>query len=76
MALFFTDYSIGWLGLTDGCWKYLYQLDSERSRLFDVCADPGETRDRGNEQSARVARYRERVIAWAAAQKARVDRRE
>ena len=23
MALFFTDYSIGWLGLADGCWKYL-----------------------------------------------------
>jgi hypothetical protein len=74
MALFFTDYSIGWLGLADGCWKYLYELDAERSRLFDVCADPGETRDRGAEESARVTRYRQRVIAWAAAQKARVNR--
>ena len=46
MALFFTDYSIGWLGLADGCWKYLYEMDSGRSRLFDVCDDPGETRDR------------------------------
>src|SRR5205085_7026945 len=31
MALFFTDYSIGWLGLTDGCWKYLLEMDSGRS---------------------------------------------
>ena len=46
MALFYTDYSLGWLGLTDGCWKYLYEIDSRRSRLFDVCEDPGETRDR------------------------------
>ena len=40
MALFFTDYSIGWLGLADGCWKYLFEMDSNRSRLFDVCGDP------------------------------------
>jgi hypothetical protein len=76
MALFFTDYSIGWLGLADGCWKYLYELDSRRSRLFDVCVDPGETRDRAAELSARAAVYRERVLGWAAAQKDRVKRRQ
>jgi hypothetical protein len=69
MALFFTDYSLGWLGLRDGCWKYLYDMDAGRSRLFDVCADPGELRDRAEELPARVSAYRERVRAWAAAQK-------
>jgi hypothetical protein len=69
MALFFTDYSIGWLGLADGCWKYLYEVDSGRSRLFDVCNDPGELRDRGTESPQRVAAYRDRVRAWAAAEK-------
>jgi Sulfatase len=69
MALFFTDYSIGWLGLADGCWKYLYDMDAGRSRLFDVCADPGEVRDRAQEFPGRVAAYRERVRTWAAAQK-------
>ena len=69
MSLFFTDYSIGWLGLTDGCWKYLFEVDSRRSRLFDVCADPGETRDRARELPEREARYRARVREWAAAQK-------
>ena len=75
MALFYTDYSIGWLGLADGCWKYLYDIDSRRSRLFDVCSDPGEIRDRVADYPERVTAYRDRVVAWAAAQKDRVQRR-
>jgi sulfatase-like protein len=74
MALFFTDYSIGWLGLADGCWKYLLEMDSSRSRLFDVCADPGEKRDRGPEFPERVSGYRARVTEWAAAQKEAIGR--
>lgn len=74
MALFFTDYSIGWLGLADGCWKYLFEMDSGRSRLFDVCLDPGESRDRAGEFPDRVSRYRERVRDWAAAQKELANR--
>ena len=55
MALFFTDYSIGWLGLADGCWKYLFEMDAGRSRLFDVCADPRRVaRSRGGVPRARV----------------------
>jgi hypothetical protein len=69
MALYYTDYSLGWLGLTDGCWKYLYEIDSRRSRLFDVCDDPGETSDRAKSFPERVDAYRERVRGWAAAQK-------
>jgi phosphoglycerol transferase MdoB-like AlkP superfamily enzyme len=75
MALFFTDYSIGWLGLADGCWKYLFEMDSGRSRLFDVCADPGETSDRAPELPERVASYKTRVRDWAAAQKDAMGRR-
>jgi glucan phosphoethanolaminetransferase (alkaline phosphatase superfamily) len=72
MALFFTDYSLGWLGLADGCWKYLYEVDAGRSRLFDVCDDPGELRDRATESPERVSAYRDRVRAWAAAEKGAV----
>jgi hypothetical protein len=75
MALFYTDYSIGWLGLADGCWKYLYEIDTRRSRLYDVCADPSETTDRAPGEGARTAGYRDRVTAWAAAQKERVRNR-
>jgi phosphoglycerol transferase MdoB-like AlkP superfamily enzyme len=76
MALFYTDYSIGWLGLADGCWKYLYEIDSRRSRLFDVCADPGETRDRASEHPERVSAYRERALAWAGAQRNLIEKRQ
>jgi arylsulfatase A-like enzyme len=76
MALFFTDYSIGWLGLADGCWKYLYDLDAKRSGLFDVCHDPGETRDQASEHADRVITYRDRVLAWAAAQEGLIQRRQ
>ena len=74
MALYFTDYSIGWLGLTDGCWKYVYEIDAGRSRLYDICADPGESIDRADASAARVAAYRDRVQTWAAAQRADVRR--
>ena len=70
MALFYTDYSLGWLGLSDDCWKYLYEIDTARSQLFDTCADPAERHDRAGDFPERVGAYRERVIAWAAAQKA------
>jgi arylsulfatase A-like enzyme len=75
MALFFTDYTVGWLGLRDGCWKYLYELDAKRSQLFDVCGDPGERHDVSPNQAERVTAYRDRLERWAAAQKAAIVRR-
>jgi hypothetical protein len=74
MALFYTDYSLGWLGLVDSCWKYLYEIDLGRSQLFDVCKDPGETHDRTGEFDERVRAYRDRLLNWAAAQKDLVRR--
>ncbi len=67
-AFFFTDYSLGWLGMRDSCWKYLYEIDSDRSKLFDVCGDPDETRDRSRDLAARVDAYRGRVLRWASVQ--------
>ena len=75
MALFYTDYSLGWLGLADGCWKYLHQLDTGRSHLFDTCTDPMERHERAHEFPDRIAAYRDRVNAWAAAQKDAIGRR-
>ena len=74
MSLFFTDYSLGWLGLRDGCRKYLYEIGSGRSKLFDVCRDPDELNDASALDAARVAHYRERVERWAAATKAAIDK--
>jgi hypothetical protein len=65
MSLFFTDYSMGWLGLRDGCWKYQLETSSRRSRLFDVCRDPGEQNDLAPAETERVNAYRGRIESWA-----------
>lgn len=70
MALFFSDYAVGWLGLRDGCWKDVLEVESGRSQLFDLCADPGESRDRAAEFPDRVVAYRDRLQAWSAASRA------
>jgi arylsulfatase A-like enzyme len=45
VAPFFADYSLNWMGVRDGCWKLLYDRDDERTSLFNLCEDPGETSD-------------------------------
>jgi len=71
MALFFADYSLGLLGLRDARFKYIYELDSDRSRLFDLESDPEETRDLADRHAEEVRWYRDRVRGWSAAQKAK-----
>jgi hypothetical protein len=66
MALFFTDYSIGWLGLRDECWKYLVEMDADRSRLFDVCRDPEERHDVAADARDRTDAYRTHLFRWLA----------
>jgi arylsulfatase A-like enzyme len=68
MALFFTDYSLGFLGLYDSCWKMIFETDTRRSKLYDVCADPQETRDLSAKEQGRVAAYRASLERWIAAQ--------
>jgi len=67
MALFFTDYSLGFLGSYDSCWKMIFETGSRRSKLFDVCRDPKETRDLAAENEARVSAYRANLEDWIAA---------
>jgi len=74
MALFFTDYSLGLLGLRDGCTKFIHELESGRSRMFDLCRDPDERVDVAPRFADRAARYRARLRAWSAAQAAQVAR--
>jgi glucan phosphoethanolaminetransferase (alkaline phosphatase superfamily) len=68
MALFFTDYSLGLLGLRDGCAKFVFEIASKRSSLFDICRDPDERVDASLGRPDAVRRYRERLLRWSAAQ--------
>lgn len=72
MALFFTDYSLGLLGLRDGCFKYIHELESGRGRLFDLCRDPEERVALSHGAGDRTAAYRDRLRDWSAAQVARI----
>jgi lipoteichoic acid synthase len=74
VALFFTDYSLGWLGLRDQDWKFMYDIEGERAKLFDLRADPAERRNLGDRFPERVARYREHLLRWSATERHRIAR--
>jgi len=74
MALFFTDYSLGLLGLRDGRWKFIYETGSGRVRLFDLERDPGERSDVSAREAARVSWYSRVVRGWSSAQKSYIAR--
>jgi arylsulfatase A-like enzyme len=76
MALFFADYSVGLMGLRDGPWKFICEVGSSRSTLFDLTHDPLERSDRSADQPERARWYREHLEGWAAAQKERLTRVE
>jgi glucan phosphoethanolaminetransferase (alkaline phosphatase superfamily) len=69
MALFFADYSLGLLGLRDGHWKFVYEMGSGRTRLFDLERDPKEVSDLSKRESARASWYGDVVRGWCSAQK-------
>jgi lipoteichoic acid synthase len=75
MALFVTDYSLGYLGLRDGPWKFIHELESGRSKLFDVSLDPEEKMNRASQFPALVSKYKDRLRRWGAAQKDLIARR-
>jgi lipoteichoic acid synthase len=74
LALFCTDYSLGYLALRDGQWKLIHELESGRSRLYDLADDPEERRDLAALYPERTETYREHLLRWAAAQKYRISK--
>jgi arylsulfatase A-like enzyme len=71
-ALFFTDYSLPLAGVRDGRWKLIAEIGSSRAKLFDLEADPQETRNVAGQFPERVTDWRRRLDEWTATQKALV----
>jgi len=69
MALFFADYSLGMLGLRDGARKFIYELDSGRSKLFDLTEDPQEKVDLSGHYAEEARWYARNLQDWSASQK-------
>ena len=74
MALFFADYSLGILGLRDDRWKYMYEIDSGRTRLFDLERDTRELSDVAAREPARSRWYGGVVRGWGRAQQEYIAR--
>jgi arylsulfatase A-like enzyme len=74
MALFCTDYSLGLLGLRDGRWKVIHELESGRCQMYDLEDDPEEQNDVAEVYPERTEVYRDHLRRWAAAQKYRITR--
>jgi arylsulfatase A-like enzyme len=72
MALFFADYSLGLLGLRDGSLKVIHAIDSGRSSLFDLDADPEERVNLADRNPERVRWYVQNLKGWSASQKQRL----
>jgi hypothetical protein len=72
MALFFADYSLGLLGLRDGCNKFIHELESGRGKLFDLCKDPGERDNLASRKTGLANTYKHRLRSWSAAELARI----
>ncbi len=71
LALFFADYSSPLLGLRDGRWKFIHDLESGRSKLFDLRVDPAEREDRASALVDQVHAYRDHLKAWNSSQRDR-----
>jgi hypothetical protein len=68
-ARFFADYSLSLLGLRDGRWKFIYEVDSGRSKLFDLDTDPHERINLADRRAGQTRSYTQDLRQWSAAQK-------
>ena len=50
--------------MREGRWKLLCEYDGSRAELYDLDADPGETKDLAAENKALVKRLTEAVVIW------------
>lgn len=61
---FFTPWADLIYGYREGNEKYIYNVTTNRYAIYDVVADPGETRDLIGEQPAKKREIANRLAAW------------
>ena len=64
----FTDLTQTLMALRDGRWKLIVNLTQGRKELYDLAADPGETRNLAGERADLVKRFSAKLDAWASFQ--------
>ncbi|MFT5093811.1 MAG: arylsulfatase A-like enzyme [Porticoccaceae bacterium] len=61
---FYGDNDLPDLAMREGNWKLLCEYDGSDAELFDLAADPSETKNVAGEHAAIVVRLTKEVIAW------------
>jgi arylsulfatase A-like enzyme len=56
------------VAIRDGDWKLLVNADGTRAELYDLAADPKETRDRAADQPEVTHRLMDLALRWRKAQ--------
>jgi hypothetical protein len=64
MIYFYADWYRHYLGLRDGQWKYIYELDGDKHELFDLDHDRGEKNNLAATNPKQVASYQERTLSF------------
>lgn len=64
------------LGVREGSWKYIYDLREGSEELYRLDLDPTEQRNLAASQPALCARLRQRLAAWAEANRRQYGRQE
>ena len=62
------------LGVRENDWKYIYDLRAGTDELYDLAHDPDERHNVSGEQPDRTARLRQRLAAWAEANRRQYER--
>lgn len=63
-ARFMTDHDLLKAGLRHANWKFLYESEYGRARLFDIASDPGEQVDLAAREPQRTELYRNHLLSW------------
>lgn len=61
------------LGVREGDWKYIFDLREGTEELYDLAHDPSEQRNVVKAQPERASRLRQRLAAWAEANRRQYD---
>lgn len=70
VARFLTDHAVWQVGLRQGRYKFIYDIEADRGQLYDLWADPQEQHNLSQQQPQRYQAYREDVLGFSARQRA------
>lgn len=64
MAVFFTDHDVLKAGLRHGQYKFIYEQEHARLRLYDLAVDPAERNNLVATESERAEKYQRWLLQW------------